>query len=84
MFSFGVLISKMKKQTPIWREEGSTFWQEKDFFFKSNMDALTVLFIRNTGMRGAARAELAVGQQVKLWVNGQETTYACTRWRLDQ
>ena len=48
------------------------------------MDALTVLFIRNTGMRGAARAELAVGQQVKLWVNGQETTYACTRWRLDQ
>ena len=83
MFSFGVLISKTKK-LQFGAKKGALFGKKKIFFFKSNMDALTVLFIRNTGMRGAARAELAVGQQVKLWVNGQETTYACTRWRLDQ
>ena len=54
MFSFGVAKPRRSffrllrgKQTPIWHEKRSTLWPENEFF-KSKMDALTVLSIWDT------------------------------------
>lgn len=52
------------KQTPIWHEKRSTLWPENKFF-KSNMDALTVLSICNTGLVLLVRAE----KQCAVWLH---------------
>ena len=46
MFSFGVAKGK---QTPIWQSEKRSTLRPENEFFKSNMDALTVLAIWDTG-----------------------------------
>ena len=83
MFSFGVAhpvpffsiaepFSK-GKQIPIWREERSTLWPENEFF-KSNMDALIVLSIWDTGCNSYFLLIVA-----NLWIRarGQEFKYRC-------